>query len=156
MVTKLRHRDTALIRARYAVIRVDNAVPYHRTGYDRHDVHIFYERQNKRGKKKQKTKKQTEKEKEEEKWSYLPSGDRCGNTLEKNEQRGKETAPPRAANWCSWFERGLHLSSLFFLRLILCDFYYISFSSFLLLTSLMKGVVWRGWMTSLLWWFRVV
>ena len=37
-----------------------------------------------------------------------------------------------------------------FMRLDLCGLRYISFFSFLLLKGLMKGVVWRGWMTSLL------
>ena len=55
----------------------------------------------------------------------------------------------RAANWCSWFERGLPLSFCFLLRSILCGFHFIYFFSFLLFISLMKGVVWRGWMLSL-------
>ena len=65
----------------------------------------------------------------------------------------------RAANWCSWFGRGIPVSFfsssfffVFFLRSILRDFHFLFFSFFLLLLiSLMKGVVvWRGWMTSLI------
>ena len=43
-----------------------------------------------------------------------------------------------------------------FLCLILCGFRFIYISLFLLLISLMKGVVWRGWMTSLRCLFRIV
>ena len=48
------------------------------------------------------------------------------------------------------------LSFFFFLALIRCDFHFISFSSFLLLISLIEGGVWRGCMTSLLCLFRIL
>ena len=67
-------------------------------------------------------------------------------------------------NWCSWFERGLPLSSLlwfcfasfFSLALIPRDFRFIFFSSFLRLMSRIEGIMRRGWMTTLLCLFRIV
>ena len=66
VVTKLRHRDTALPRTWYAVNRVGNAMPCHHTGYDRHGIQT---KGNKRrgSKNKDKTKEKKKKTKNGEK-----------------------------------------------------------------------------------------
>ena len=53
----------------------------------------------------------------------------------------------RAANCCSWFERGLPFY-FFILRLMLRDFHFIKLPFFLLVLT--KGIMWRGWMPCLL------
>ena len=69
VVTKLRHGDTTY-QVRCHVCRktqtaVDNAIPRHCTGYERHDIHILWNRERKG--KKQKRRRQIEKEKENQK-----------------------------------------------------------------------------------------
>ena len=86
VVSKLRHRDTTLPCTRcqvwgtwYAIsTAVGNAIPCHNTRYDRHDIHILWNRGTKGNHQWGNKNKEDESKEKKNKWKKKTKNDQCG------------------------------------------------------------------------------